>query len=173
MTISLHDLCVNQYLRTLGSVSGFLDKSLKHFQANGVDPDSIVGARLAPDMLPLSFQINSVAHHSAGAIEAARTGVFGPPSQPLPETFAALQETVEAARAALKALTPDEMNALTGRDVVFKLASMEIPFTTEGFILSFSVPNFYFHAATAYDLLRANGVPLGKRDFLGQMQIKA
>lgn len=173
MTISLHDLCVNQYLRTLGSVSGFLDKSLKHFQANGVDPDSVVGARLAPDMLPLSFQINSVAHHSAGAIEAARTGVFGPPGQPLPETFAALQATVEDARAALKALSADEVNALSGRDVVFKMQALAIPFTTEGFILSFSVPNFYFHAATAYDLLRANGVPLGKRDFLGQMQIKA
>jgi len=172
MAYSLHDLCVGQYLRTLGAVEGFLGKGLTHCTAAGVDPDSLVAARLAPDMLPLAFQIASVAHHSKGAIEGARGGVFTPPNQPMPQTYAELQAMVADARSALEAVTPDEINGLAGGDVVFEIGPRKLPFTVEGFLLSFSLPNFYFHAATAYDLLRANGVPLGKRDFLGQMAMK-
>ena len=61
----------------------------------------------------------------------------------------------------------------SGKDVVFEVRDMKLPFTTEGFLLSFSLPNFYFHAATAYDILRTKGVPLGKRDFLGKMRLKS
>ena len=75
--------------------------------------------------------------------------------------------------AALQALTADEVNALSGKDMAFVMGTMRMPFTAEGFIHSFSMPNFYFHAATAYDILRTNGVKLGKRDFLGAMRMKA
>ena len=70
-------------------------------------------------------------------------------------------------------MTADEVNALQGKDMAFQMRDFRIPFLAETFILSFSLPNFYFHAATTYDLLRMKGVPLGKRDFLGQMRIKA
>ena len=73
----------------------------------------------------------------------------------------------------LQRLSPDEVNALAGREVVFRFRDRQIPFTAENFVLSFSLPNFYFHATTAYDLLRAKGVPLAKRDFLGQLRIKS
>ena len=65
------------------------------------------------------------------------------------------------------------MDALAGRDVIFQMRDRKVPFTAENFLLSFSLPNFYFHATTAYDILRTKGVPLGKRDFLGRMRIKA
>ena len=68
--------------------------------------------------------------------------------------------------------TPDAVNALGGRDVVFHLGEHKLPFTAEGFLMSFSLPNFYFHATTAYDILRTNGVPLGKRDFMGRLKMK-
>ena len=68
--------------------------------------------------------------------------------------------------------TPDAVNALGGRDVVFHLGDHKLPFTAEGFLMSFSLPNFYFHATTAYDILRTNGVPLGKRDFMGRLKMK-
>jgi hypothetical protein len=67
---------------------------------------------------------------------------------------------------------PEAVNALVGRDVTFKLGDRALPFTTEGFLMSFSLPNFFFHAATAYDILRHKGAPLGKRDFMGKIKLK-
>ena len=73
----------------------------------------------------------------------------------------------------LSAWTPEAVNALCGRDVVFHVGERQMPFTAEGFLMSFSLPNFYFHATTAYDILRTNGVPLGKRDFMGRLKLKS
>jgi hypothetical protein len=72
----------------------------------------------------------------------------------------------------LRNLDPAEVNALQGRAIIFQLRDRQLPFTAEDFMLSFSLPNFYFHATTAYDILRTKGVPLGKRDFLGQLRLK-
>ncbi len=72
----------------------------------------------------------------------------------------------------LRRLSREEVDALSGRDMVFQIGERKVPFTTDNFLLSFSLPNFYFHATTAYDILRTKGVPLGKRDFLGRMRIK-
>ncbi|MGN6451795.1 MAG: DUF1993 family protein, partial [Steroidobacteraceae bacterium] len=74
---------------------------------------------------------------------------------------------------ALQEVTPAEVNALEGRDVVFQLRDFKMPFTAKGFLLSFSLPNFYFHASTAYDILRWRGVRIGKRDFMGRLRLKA
>ena len=72
----------------------------------------------------------------------------------------------------MTAWTPEAVNALGGKDVIFALGDRKLPFVAEGFLMSFSLPNFYFHATTAYDILRTNGVPLGKRDFMGRMKMK-
>jgi hypothetical protein len=164
---------VANYLQTLGAVSGFLDRSLSHFREHNVDPETIVEARLAADMLPLRFQIVSVAHHSRGAIEGVQQGVFRPPSMKVAYDFAGLQGLVTETREALSALTPEAVNALGGRDLIFHLGERQLPFNAEGFLMSFSLPNFYFHAATAYDILRTNGAPLGKRDFMGRLKMKS
>ena len=173
MAFSLYDATVANYLQILGAVGAFLDKSLTHFRDKGVDPTEVVESRLAPDMLPLRFQIVSVAHHSRGAMEAARNGVFVPPSGKPDLDYAALQALVTEARDELAALTPEAVNALAGRDVTFKLGDRALPFTAEGFLMSFSLPNFFFHATTAYDILRHKGAPLGKRDFMGRLKMKA
>ena len=124
-------------------------------------------------MLPLRFQVVSVAHHSLGAIEGLKKGVFAPPGQTEPLDYRGLQKLLADTLQGLQRLSPDEVNALSGREVVFRFRDRQIPFTAENFVLSFSLPNFYFHATTAYDLLRAKGVPLAKRDFLGQLRIKS
>jgi hypothetical protein len=173
MAVSLYDLSVANYLQTVAAVEGFLAKSLGHFNENKVDANAIADERLAPDMLPLRFQIHSVVHHSLGAIRGAQGGVFTPPP-PVPALdFAGLQKQVADARAELQALTPSEVDGLAGKDMVFQIRDNKLPFTAENFLLSFSLPNFYFHAATAYDILRHKGVPLGKRDFLGRMRMKS
>ena len=173
MALSLYDASVANYLQTLGAVAGFLDRALEHFREQGMDPEKIVETRLAPDMQPFRFQIISVAHHSRGAIEGVQQGVFSPPSFKTPYDFAGLQGLVTQTVEALSALTPEAVNALGGKDVIFALGERKLPFTAEGFLMSFSLPNFYFHAATAYDILRTNGVPLGKRDFMGRLKLKA
>jgi len=172
MTFSLYDASVANYLQTLGAVSGILDRSLAHFREHEVDPEQVVEARLAPDMLPFRFQILSVVHHSRGAIEGAQQGAFHPPSGKASPDFAGLQALVTETRENLSGLKPEAVNALGGRDVIFHIGDRKLPFTAADFLMSFSLPNFYFHATTAYDILRANGVPLGKRDFLGRMRMK-
>lgn len=172
MAIPLYDLSVGTYLQTLGGVAGFLDRGLSHMTDNNLDPAEIVETRLWSDMLPFRFQIVSVAHHSAGALEALKSGVFAPPGEFPPYDYAALQKLIADAREKLGKLTPEEVNRLEGGGVEFRFRDFKMPFTTEGFLMSFSLPNFFFHAATAYDILRSKGVPLGKRDFMGPMRLK-
>jgi hypothetical protein len=172
MAFSLYDATVANYLQILGAVGGFLEKSLTHFREKGIDTAEIVETRLASDMLSFRFQIVSVANHSRGAMEAAKNGVFLPSSDKPELDYAALQALVKEAQNELSALTPEAVNALVGRDVIFKVGERAVPFTTEGFLMSFSLPNFFFHATTAYDILRHKGAPLGKRDFVGKMRLK-
>ncbi len=172
MTTSLYDLSVASYLQTVGAVEKFLEKGRAHFADAGTNPDDLVAHRLYDNMFPLSFQIISVAHHSIGAIEGVKRGAFGPPTAAQPTDYAGLQKVVSDTKAALEALTPAEVDECAGKDVTFAMGDFKIPFTAETFILSFSLPNFYFHAATTYDLLRMKGAPFGKRDFLGAMRLK-
>jgi hypothetical protein len=172
MAVSLYDLSVANYLQTLGGVEGFLGKGLAHFKEKNIDPNDVVEARLFEDMLPFRFQILATAHHSLGAMRGVQAGLFTPPAQLPPLDYAGLQKAVTEAREALQKLAPSDVNALEGKDVTFKVRDMAMPFKAEDFVLSFSLPNFYFHATTAYDILRLKGVPLGKRDFMGRMRLK-
>ena len=118
MAFSLYDATVANYLQTLGAVGGFLEKSLTHFRDKGIDPAELVESRLTSDMAPLRFQIVSVAHHSRGAMEAAKNGVFLPPSGKPDLDYAGLQALVAEASHELSALTPGDVDALIGRDVI-------------------------------------------------------
>ena len=161
-----------RFEQILGATEGFLSRGLSHFNDNNVDPNEIIETRLFADMLPFRFQVIAVAHHSRGAIEGVQAGVFKPPSGPMKHDYAELQKLVAEAREALKKLSPEAVNALQGKDVTFQMGDFKMPFTAEGFLMSFSIPNLFFHATTAYDILRMKGVPLGKRDFMGQPRLK-
>jgi hypothetical protein len=173
MAIPLYDVSVASFLQVLGAVAGFLDKGASHCKEKGIDLKDIVDTRLYHDMLPFRFQIVSVAHHSKGALEGVQAGVFSPPGGVGELDYAGLQKLVADARTGLQALKPDAVNALQGKDVVFKLGERSMPFTAEGFLMSFSMPNLHFHATTAYDILRMKGVPLGKRDYMGALRMKS
>jgi len=172
MALSLFDVTVAGYLQTTGAIAGVLEKGRAHCAETGADSADLLTTRLAPDMLPLTFQIWSVRHHSLGAIDGCKAGVFAPPP-PMPDhDYAGWQGVLAETREALTKITAAEVEALEGRDMVFQLGEMKMPFTAENFLLSFSLPNFYFHAATTYDILRMKGVKLGKRDFMGSMRMK-
>jgi len=172
MATSLYDMSVASYLQTTMAVAGYLDKGLAFCKEKGINTTDIVDARLFPDMLPFGFQIVSVVHHSLGAVQGLKKGVFAPPGQTGPLDYPGLQKLIADAVTGLQGLSPTEVNALEGREIVFQMRDRQIPFTAENFVLSFSLPNFYFHATTAYDILRTKGAPLGKRDFLGQLRLK-
>ena len=171
--ISLYEITVANYIRVLDASIGFMQKSESHFQSNDQDLDEVVSMRLAPNMLPFSFQINSIRHHSLHAAQGITSGEFTAP-EPLPETnFQGLIELLEVARKDLSEISAEEINSRLGKPVTFSMGSMKIPFTAENFAMSFSLPNVYFHAATTYDMLRIKGAPLGKMDFMGSMNIGA
>lgn len=172
MAISLYEGSVANYLQTLNAVSGFLDRGRSHFQDNNIDPEEIVDTKLFPDMLPFRFQIQSVVFHSIGAVEAIKSGVLHLPGERPSHDYAALQTLITDTRDALRMLTPEEINAREGAEVVFWVRDRKLLFTAEGFLMSFSLPNFHFHATTAYDILRSKGVPLGKLDYLGALRLK-
>jgi hypothetical protein len=115
MPISLYDVSSVSFLQVLGGVAGFLEKGLKHFQANGTSPEEVLDTRLFPDMLPFRFQIVAVAHHSAGALEGAQAGVFRPPTGPMKQDYAGLQALVADARARVQKLSRETVDALQGR----------------------------------------------------------
>jgi hypothetical protein len=173
MTFSLHAATVPSQLQMLGAVAGLISKAEAYCAEKGLAPDDIIQARLADDMLPFAYQVKSAAVHSLGAIEGVRRGSFSPDTSTPPEDFAGLSARVSETIAALSAIDPAEIDGFIGRDIYFSFGERRIDFTAEEFLLSFSQPNFYFHAATAYDILRWKGVPLVKRDFMGRPRTKA
>jgi len=171
MSTSLYDVSVGSYLQIVDAAVKFMEKGASHCRENGIDLAEVVAASLYEDMAPFHFQAVCIVHHSVAAVRALQSGEFLPPTGYAQTDYAGLQGLVSGALDELKALDPEDVNKMAGGRVTFKLSGNEIPFTAENFVLSFSLPNFYFHATTAYDILRMKGVPLGKRDFLGNMRM--
>jgi hypothetical protein len=186
MRTSLYDLSVPTFLQTVSAVGGFLDRATRHYAETGADLEQVVKARLFPDMAPFHFQIEALTHHSVWGVETLKTGVFAPPPLVGAMPFANLRAMVGQAVTALEAFTPDEVNSLSGKELDIDLfrpldednastsiwAPRTLAFTSETFLLSFSLPNFHFHAVTAYNILRSRGVPLGKRDYEGRLRTR-
>jgi hypothetical protein len=173
MAFSLYEAVIPSYKQILGAVGSLLGKAESYCAEQKLAAEEIIQARLAADMLPFAYQVRSTAVHSLGAIEGLRKGVFSPDMTPPPQTFSALKADIAGALAALEAIDAAEIDALLGRDMRFAFGERQVNYTAENFLLSFSQPNFYFHATTAYDILRWKGLPLGKRDFVGRVRIKA
>jgi hypothetical protein len=172
MPLSLYDITVPSFRQTLGAMQGLLEKGEAHCDANGIAHSDFIEARLFDDMFPFSYQVKSTLVHSVGALNALANGVFSPDLAPPPNTFAALKQRVASGLAALDAFAPNDINAFEGKDMAFSFKDFRLPFTAENFLMSFSLPNFYFHATTAYDILRHKGVVIGKRDYMGRMRTK-
>lgn len=170
MHISLYHATVPTFLQILGAMSGLIDKAEAYCSEKGLDPAELIGARLAEDMHPFAWQIKSVAAHSFGAIEAVRNGQAGPDRSDLATDFPGLRARVAGAVKGLETVGYTELDAYIGKPVIFSAGDLKIEFVAEDFLFTFSQPNFHFHATTAYDILRHKGMPIGKRDYLGQLR---
>ena len=173
MSLSLYDVTVVGFIQTVNAMEGVLQRGFAYCKEQGIDTNEIAHARLHPDMLPFRFQVFSIVKNSVGAIESARAALFSRPPDTPDVDYAGLQIMLAEASNKLKTYERNEVNALQGREMVFHPGEHKAIFAIEDFLLSFSIPNFHFHATTAYDILRSKGVPLGKRDYLGRIRAKS
>jgi hypothetical protein len=172
MPLSLHAAFVPTALQVVHATNKLIDKAETWCGDAGCPEGDLFATRLIADMHALPFQFASVAHHTGGAVEGVRAGVFHPPSGTMPDTFAACRETLAVAAETLEGVSEGEAEGWIGKPMKFEMSQLSLPFTADQFLLSYSQPNYMLHAATVYDILRMRGVPLGKRDFMGKLRIE-
>ena len=172
MSVSLSNVSLDTYIQMVSAASNIIEKAEEFCKENNIDAQDIVEMQLYKDMAPFTFQVFSIVHHSVGAIDALKTGEFGPPKMPDNLNFENCKNMLKEAEKNLMNINPSEIDNLAGQEVIFKMGSITWPFTATEFILSFSLPNFYFHLTTFYDMLRMKGLKIGKLDFIGQMKLK-
>jgi hypothetical protein len=165
--MSFYDATVPVFLQTLGSLSGLLTKAEAHCKAKKIEPEVLLKARLYPDMLPLTKQIQLACDFAAkGCARLAHSEV---PSTPDTEkTFDELQQRIASTVDYVKAFKPAQFEGADAKDVTFPAGpNNSITLKGQEFVNRTAFPNFFFHAATTHGILRHNGVEIGKRDFLG------
>lgn len=169
MAYSLFDASIPVYLHMLKNLAAILDKAEAHAKANGVDPQTYLAARLAPDMHPLTNQVQLAS--DAAKSGAARLAGLTPPSFPDTETtWAEVKARVAKTIAFVEGIERGQMDGREDAAIELKLPNGALNFVGRDFLALFALPNFLFHVTTAYALLRAQGVPLGKMDFLNGAQ---
>lgn len=170
MSIPLYDASIGTFKQLMGGLKTAMTKAKDHFTDKGEPKGGMENERLCDDMLPFSFQVRSAVNNSLAAIQALEKGLFEPVPFESDMTYTELLELVDNTLNELEKLSPEQVNALDGKSVLFKAGEFELPFTAQNFIVSFVLPNFYFHITTAYGLLRSRGVNIGKIDYLGNIK---
>lgn len=169
MTISMYQASVPTFIHNLSSLLTLLDKASEYAAAKKFDPNVLVTSRLAPDMFPLARQIQIASDIVKGG--AARlAGVDVPSYQDTESTIAELKARIAKTIDFLKTFTAQQIDGSEERTISLTVAGNALTFKGQNYLLYWILPNFYFHVTTAYDILRHNGVEIGKRDFLGNIQ---
>jgi uncharacterized protein len=166
MTISMYQAAVPPTIRSLTNLAAILEKAAAHCEARKIDPAVLVGARLFPDMFPLSRQVQIATDVAKGG--AARLAGQDPPAyedkeSTFPELIARVRKTIEF----LKSFRSEQLDGTEEKAITLKMRNGERHFQGLPYVQSFVLPNVYFHVTTAYNILRHNGVEIGKQDFLG------
>lgn len=166
MSSNLYEFAVPVFDRYLGTLDGVLAKGAAHAAERKVDETVLTGWRLFPDMFPLTRQVQIAADFAKGA-SARLAGVDIPAFEDIEKTFAELQARVAKTRDFLKTLPRDAFEGSAERVIKLTAGGTERQFVGTVYLTQYALPNFFFHCATAYNLLRHVGTPLGKRDFVG------
>ncbi|MBW4530634.1 MAG: DUF1993 domain-containing protein [Aphanothece saxicola GSE-SYN-MK-01-06B] len=167
MTLSMHGAAVPPLARSLNNLSGILAKAAAHAEARGIDPSVLLQARLYPDMFPLVRQVQ-IATDIARRGLARLAGVEGTAMEDNEASFEELIGRIETTIASLEGFSAQQIDGTDAKAIELTIRSETLHFSGQNFLLLFVLPNVYFHVTTAYDILRHNGVELGKRDFLGE-----
>ena len=166
MGISMYSAAVPMMKTLLAALSAVLQKAADHAKAKGFDEAVLVNARLAPDMFALAKQVQIATDMAKGG--AARlAGVEIPTFVDDETTIEALQGRIAKTIAFIDSLTPAQIDGTEGKEIVLKMRAGDMAFTGQRYLIGFVIPNLTFHGATTYNILRHNGVEIGKRDFLG------
>ena len=166
MSLSMHQISIPVFARALNNLAAILNKAAAHAEARKIDPSVLINYRLAPDMLPLSRQVQ-IASDTAKGCAARLAGVDVPSFADTETTFPELQERIDKTLAFLNTLTAEQIDGSESRTVTIQLRGKDVQFVGLAYLTSFVLPNLYFHVTTAYAILRNNGVELGKADYLG------
>ena len=169
MSVSLYEVSIPVFTLSLSNLAAILDKAASHAANKKLDPKVLPAARLIIDMLPLSSQIQIACDTAKGA--AARlAGIEVPKHEDTEATLDELKARVAKTLDFIKTIKPEQLEGAERREIVLQFPQTTLRFTAVNYLTNFALPNFFFHVTTAYALMRKNGVDLGKRDFLGQIQ---
>jgi hypothetical protein len=166
MTISMYTASTPRLANTLKNLSAILTKAEAHAAARKIDPAVLLGSRLYPDMFALTRQVQIACDTAKGAV-ARLAGLEVPKHEDTEQSFPELQLRIAKVVAFIESIGPQQLDGSEERKITLTLRGQETVFTGLQYLTGFVLPNFYFHAVTAYDILRHNGVEIGKRDFLG------
>jgi hypothetical protein len=166
MKLSMYQASVPVFSRQLNNLAAILDKAAAYADARKFDPSVLVNARLYPDMLPLSKQVQIATDHAKGAV-ARLAGVEPPKYEDTEASFPELIERVRKTIAFVETFGAGNIDGSDERPVSVTVRSNTLNFTGADYLTRYALPNFYFHVTTAYAILRHGGVEIGKKDFLG------
>jgi len=166
MTISMYQASVPRLANILGNLSNILDKAQADIDARRIDVSVIMDARLFPDMYPFSKQVQ-IACDKARSVVARLAGMEVPFYEDDEKTFAELKLRIARTIAFIQSVPPERIDGTEDDEIVLPVTGKETRYRGMQLLLGHSMPNVYFHATTAYNILRHNGIAVGKRDFLG------
>jgi hypothetical protein len=166
MSISMYQASAPRFVNILKNLSAILDKAQAHVDAKKVDPTVLTSYRLYPDMLTMAHQVQIACDTAKGAV-ARLAGVDIPKYEDTERTLAELKARIAKTMEFIGTIKPAQVDGTEDREIVLKIRGQDVKYTGMQYLLGFAHPNFYFHVTTAYDILRHNGVEIGKRDYIG------
>lgn len=167
MSLTMYQASIPSFVRMLGNLSAILDKAAAHAEAKKIDPAVFINARLAPDMFPLSRQVQ-IATDMVKGCAARLAGIEVPRYDDNETTFAELQARIDKTKAFLQSISASQIDGSEQRPITLKFGSRELSFLGQPYLLDFVLPNFHFHLSMTYAILRHNGVEIGKKDYIGE-----
>ncbi|WP_041656148.1 DUF1993 family protein [Azoarcus sp. KH32C] len=168
MMLSMYQASAPRFTHMLSNLSAILQKAEEQAAARKFDPTVLLAARLYPDMLPLLRQVQIACDNAKGPV-ARLAGVEPPKHEDSEQSFADLQARITKTIDFISSVAANQIDGSEDRDIQLKVGPRELRFTGMQYLFGFALPNFYFHVVTAYDILRHNGIELGKRDYLGEI----
>ncbi|QWD91437.1 DUF1993 family protein [Polynucleobacter sp. MWH-Braz-FAM2G] len=166
MALTMYQASIPQLTRMLNNLANILQKAEAFAKAKNIDEGILVNARLAPDMFPLTKQVQIACDQVKNGM-ARLAGIELPKFDDNETTFAQLQERITKTIAFANSITPAQLDGAEAKEIKFSIKEWNFEFVGEQYLLTWIIPNFYFHVTTAYDILRHNGLEIGKSDFLG------